>query len=128
MCTGFTSSILSAPIEFIKVQRQLQKVSIPSANIPPPTSNTTPKPGPPSKNLIGWLRHVIKQKGVAGLYTGYRFHAPMDIFGTGVYFAIYESFKYYGPKDEYGTPLPWVSVGGLSLFQYTRFNDVKVVD
>ena len=39
----------------------------------------------------------------------------MDIFGTGVYFAIYESFKYHGPKNSDGSPLPWVSVGGGGL-------------
>ncbi|KAJ3301992.1 hypothetical protein HDV03_005525 [Kappamyces sp. JEL0829] len=100
--TGFVASLLAAPLEFIKVQRQLQHIDPAGAKRA-------------EKNIFGWLRHVVRHKGVSGLYTGYRYHAPMDIFGTAAYFAIYESFKYYGPKNTDGSPRAWVSVGGGGL-------------
>ncbi|KAJ3310113.1 hypothetical protein HDV04_005379 [Boothiomyces sp. JEL0838] len=99
--TGLTMSIFGAPIEFIKVRRQLQKVEEGSAKL---------------KSLGGWIAHVYRQGGFFGLYTGYRIHAPMEILGCGSYFAIYETIKYYGPKTENGTPQHWVSLvgGGIS--------------
>ena len=57
----------------------------------------------------------MRKKGFFGLYTGYKWHAPMDILGTSVYFAIYETVKFHGPKDSNGSPLPWVSVTGGGL-------------
>ena len=52
--TGFFSSLMAAPLEFIKVQRQLQYVD--------PSSI---KRG--EKNVFGWLRHVVRHKGIFGL-------------------------------------------------------------
>jgi hypothetical protein len=45
MSTGLVMSLFGAPIEFIKVQRQLQKVT--STN----------------RNLMQWIRHIIATKG-----------------------------------------------------------------
>jgi hypothetical protein len=72
--TGSFMSIFGAPIEFIKVQRQL---------------NIGTK-----KNAIDWVRFIVKQKGLKGLYSGYQFHAPVEILGTGFYFMVYETFKH----------------------------------
>jgi hypothetical protein len=102
MSTGLVMSLFGAPIEFIKVQRQLQKVT--STN----------------RNLIQWVRHIIATKGtlhlsgIFGLYSGYRFHAPVDILGTGFYFGVYETFKSMAPKTN-GAPAGWVSLVGGGL-------------
>jgi solute carrier family 25 (mitochondrial carnitine/acylcarnitine transporter), member 20/29 len=98
--TGILATVISAPIEFVKVQRQLQKVEIKSFN----------------RNLIQWLRFIVKEKGISGFYSGFRLQAPMDVIGTGLYFGIYESVKYYGPREADGSPKAWVSVlgGGIS--------------
>ena len=94
--TGLLATFISAPIEFVKVQRQLQKLSI----------------SPSNTNLISWLKFIIKQKGPFGFYSGFRLQAPMDILGTGLYFGIYESVKFYGPKEDDGSPKAFVSVCG----------------
>jgi solute carrier family 25 (mitochondrial carnitine/acylcarnitine transporter), member 20/29 len=97
MTTGWIMSMFGAPIEFIKVQRQLQKMEHNS-----------------NRNLVQWVRHIIKSKGFFGLYSGYRFHAPVDILGTGFYFGVYETFKSIGPKEN-GLPAGWVSLMGGGL-------------
>jgi hypothetical protein len=89
MLTGCFMSIFGAPIEFIKVQRQLYR-------------------GKAHKNMMEWIRFILKEKGVLGLYSGYGFHAPVDILGTGFYFGVYETFKFYSfyfPIDEGFIPL-----------------------
>lgn len=49
------------------------------------------------------FREVLKNRGVAGLYTGFRLHLIRDIIGTGIYFGVYETTKqslnsYYGAE------------------------------
>ncbi|KAJ2989533.1 hypothetical protein HDV02_004959 [Globomyces sp. JEL0801] len=98
--TGVTLSVLAAPIEFIKVQRQLQQV------------HATSGANQPTANSLGsWFLRIVREKGFRGLYTGYSIHAPLEFLGCGSYFGLYELFKYYGPSNN-GVPLPWVSLAG----------------
>lgn len=62
--TGMIMSVFGAPLEFIKVQRQLSRLN-----------------GGVERNLFGWIQHVLKIKGPLGLYSGYRFHFPVETFG-----------------------------------------------
>ncbi|KAI8907353.1 mitochondrial carrier domain-containing protein [Gorgonomyces haynaldii] len=70
--TGTIMCSMGAPIEFIKVQRQLQNSG---------------------GNIWSWIAKIVRQKGVFGLYTGYHIHLPMDIIGVSFYFGIYEGVK-----------------------------------
>jgi hypothetical protein len=57
-----------------------------------------------------WIVYI----GLLGLYSGYRFHAPVDVLGTGFYFGVYESFKHVAPKNN-GVPVAWASLVGGGL-------------
>jgi hypothetical protein len=92
--TGFIMSMFGAPIEFIKVQRQLQSTD--RKDIP--------------KNLLSWIKYIYNKRGVSGFYSGYRLHAPVDVLGTGFYFMIYESIKHYGL--DYGFKMDFLSLAG----------------
>lgn len=82
---GLTGAIISisSPLEFIKVQRQLQKsnFNLHLAKLP---LNT----------LWQWANYIYMVKGLRGFYYGYSAHASMDIIGTAFYFGIYETFKH----------------------------------
>ena len=96
--TGSIMSIFGAPMEFIKVQRQLQsQITI---NIP--------------KNLLEWIRYIRLKRGLAGFYSGYTLHAPVDILGTGLYFGIYESIKQFGAENKLNMNLLPLVAGAVS--------------
>jgi Mitochondrial carrier protein len=39
------------------------------------------------------VRQIIRERGVLGLYTGFRLHAMRDTLGSGIYFGVYEAVK-----------------------------------
>jgi solute carrier family 25 (mitochondrial carnitine/acylcarnitine transporter), member 20/29 len=50
------------------------------------------------------VRQVVSERGVLGLYTGFRLHLARDIIGSGIYFGVYEAVKQsmnslYGATD-----------------------------
>jgi solute carrier family 25 (mitochondrial carnitine/acylcarnitine transporter), member 20/29 len=38
-------------------------------------------------------RQIVSERGIAGLFTGFRLHLYRDVAGTGLYFGIYETVK-----------------------------------
>lgn len=39
------------------------------------------------------VRQIIRDRGVLGLYTGFRLHFLRDTVGSGIYFGVYEAVK-----------------------------------
>ncbi|KAJ3274811.1 ERAD-associated protein [Terramyces sp. JEL0728] len=93
--TGGTVAIFSAPIEFIKVQRQLEGSQI-------------------RKNTFEWARFIYKNHGVFGFYKGFPLHFLRDIFGTGCYFSIYEAFKFASRQFLDPGPMVHLLGGGVA--------------
>jgi len=89
LLSGSLVAIISAPLEFIKVQRQ-------TANL----SNSLNH-----KSLWGWITHIHSQKGIRGFYNGLNLQLIRDSTGTAIYFYGYETCKDIY-KSEDGT-VPW---------------------
>ncbi|KAJ3324955.1 hypothetical protein HDV06_005543 [Boothiomyces sp. JEL0866] len=93
--TGGAIAIFSAPIEFIKVQRQLEGTKL-------------------GKNTFEWARYIYKNYGLFGFYKGFPLHFLRDLFGTGCYFTIYESFKYTSMQFLQPGPMVHLIGGGIA--------------
>jgi solute carrier family 25 (mitochondrial carnitine/acylcarnitine transporter), member 20/29 len=39
------------------------------------------------------VRQIIRERGLRGLYTGFRLHFLRDTVGSGIYFGVYEAVK-----------------------------------
>lgn len=42
---------------------------------------------------VAAARQIMGERGVLGLFTGFRLHFYRDVLGTGLYFGIYETLK-----------------------------------
>ncbi|KAI8892388.1 mitochondrial carrier domain-containing protein [Globomyces pollinis-pini] len=104
--TGFVTAFLSAPFEFIKVQRQLEGLS-------PSTKVGDVKPA--NKNLLGWTQYIYQKKGLLGFYNGFAFHGLRDTLGTAFYFSIYEAIKHVSKRHNLETsPIVHLLGGGIA--------------
>jgi solute carrier family 25 (mitochondrial carnitine/acylcarnitine transporter), member 20/29 len=109
-------AVFGSPIDYIKVQRQLEKVA----------ASTATSPSSRGLNMLAWGRKIVKQNGYRGLYNGFSLHFLMDVIGTATYFGVYETFKKFASnteafnksakEGEVYTPPLWVTLvgGGLS--------------
>ncbi|KAI8612759.1 mitochondrial carrier domain-containing protein [Chytriomyces sp. MP71] len=109
---GSIVATVNAPIEFIKIQRQLDSKMrasvVSSSNLEKITFHR-------SLSAWEWARKIVRQKGVIGLWSGYSFHLARDFTGTGMYFGGYESLKVlFTPKGEIAGPMVHMMAGGLS--------------
>lgn len=101
--SGGILALFGSPLDYIKVQRQLEKVS--------KGSNASK-----GLSLFHWGRKIVSQKGYRGLYAGFSLHATMDVIGTATYFGVYESFKEYVYQQNKPDAQPvWVSLAGGGL-------------
>lgn len=93
---------------------------------------------------VAAARQIMGERGVLGLFTGFRLHFYRDVLGTGLYFGIYETLKQsinsaYG-SDKVNAPgavafagaacgvLSWtmVSAASLSSFQTNTILDLPL--
>ncbi|KAJ3259573.1 ERAD-associated protein [Boothiomyces macroporosus] len=93
--TGGAVALFSAPIEFIKVQRQLEGSKL-------------------QKNTLEWGKFIFKNHGLFGFYKGLPLHFLRDVFGTGCYFTIYETFKYASMQFLQPGPMVHLVGGGVA--------------
>ena len=100
--TGVVMSVFAAPMEFIKVQRQLQSQILMQSQFKVPN------------NLYEWIKFIYSKRGFRGFYSGYSLHAPVDVLGTGFYFGIYESIKHFGSVNGLNMNLLPLIAGALS--------------
>ena len=88
---GSGVSLFACPFEFTKVYSQLGKLVH--------KSEVTNIPGTRMEALkfstIQTFKQIVQQKGIAGLYSGYRFHFLRDSLSSGLYYSIYETMKWY---------------------------------
>lgn len=108
-------SLIACPFEFCKLYSQI-------ALLAQRPFKTDAKQSTPIKLSIRETSgKILKYEGVLGLYSGYRYHLVRDIFGSGVYFAVYESFKWATNKlinKDLSTSSPFsiLLAGGMSGF------------
>lgn len=108
--SGSVVALTSAPLEFIKIQRQSETIS-----------NSLNKT---HMTLWGWTKHIYKKKGFMGFYNGLNLQLLRDSLGTAIYFYGYETCKeLYQSEDG---SIPWWALslsGGLagSLVWITLF-------
>lgn len=97
---GAVITTISCPFELTKLNEQLAGKILREANLANEAAVKAgqPPPPPPSMDLhktgsMHTARRLIKERGISGLYSGYRLHLLRDTIGTAVYFMTYESAK-----------------------------------
>ncbi|KAJ3102805.1 hypothetical protein HDU97_000262 [Phlyctochytrium planicorne] len=81
---GAAVSIISCPLEIVKIQRQLEVMLRKSAG-----------GGKDGGRTGSWkvAVDIVRRRGVKGLYRGFHLHLLRDAIGTAIYFATYECVK-----------------------------------
>ncbi|TPX36602.1 hypothetical protein SmJEL517_g01175 [Synchytrium microbalum] len=103
---GVGVSVLSCPLELVKIQRQLERLVLASS-----AATTRSK----TKSSFRVASDIIRAKGVVGLYRGISLHLLRDSVGTGIYFSSYESAKrLLTPSDKKPGPLTHLLSGAAS--------------
>lgn len=105
---GSIIATLSAPLELIKVQRQLASLSSSSLVVLATPLESTP---PIHKSALQWASSIYRTKGLKGFYSGYGLHLGRDTLGTAVYFSVYESARM---ALQTSSPLMHMLSGGLA--------------
>eukprot|EP01103_Thecamoeba_quadrilineata_P002642 TRINITY_DN1255_c0_g1_i2.p1 TRINITY_DN1255_c0_g1~~TRINITY_DN1255_c0_g1_i2.p1 ORF type:complete len:284 (+),score=28.82 TRINITY_DN1255_c0_g1_i2:65-916(+) len=82
MMSGSLLSLITCPLEIVKIQIQLQKIMLEREKVKIPSTN-------PLKCLLS----VAKERGFFGLYRGYSWHYMRDCIGMAIYFSSYEEGK-----------------------------------
>lgn len=88
---GSGVSIFACPFEFTKVYSQLGKL-VHKSEV---TSGREKKMETLRFSTIQTFKQIIRQKGLVGLYSGYRYHFLRDSLSSGLYYSIYETMKWY---------------------------------
>jgi len=93
----------SAPIELVKVRRQLEYA------IAQARGATLGKP----PSTMSAVAQIVREKGFLGLYQGFRTHFVRDTLGTSLYFMEYDSFRYLMNRritGEQDAPPAWLPI------------------
>merc|ERR1711939_441518 len=90
--SGAVITALSCPFELTKLNEQLAGKVAREAQA---KSGQNPSPIVDVKSGGSWntARRLVRDRGVLGLYAGYRLHLLRDTIGTAIYFTTYESAK-----------------------------------
>jgi len=116
---GSFITLVACPFELTKVSAQVS-VLMADRN---PSSVSEPSTGRgvaatyQNKGTFQTAKNIVKHRGFAGLYSGFRLHLLRDTLGTAIYFATYESSKqlltaYAGVKSTMN-PFAVAVAGGL---------------
>ncbi|KAI8928385.1 mitochondrial carrier domain-containing protein [Entophlyctis helioformis] len=142
--TGTIVTAISAPIDLVKIQKQLERVSVASsaneaaaivtgsssarvaaaaraaAEVADPVGGaripSAGGSGPTGgRSSTEWFVHIVRTRGVLGLWTGFTTHVIRDSIGTGIYFSLYEMFKLVAtPEGQTAGPLIHMLGGGIA--------------
>jgi len=88
-CAGAVITFISCPFELIKLNAQLAGKMTREAN-------PSDRPSPINDLRTGAFRtaqQLVRDRGIRGLYCGYRLHLVRDTIGTAIYFGTYETVK-----------------------------------
>ncbi|KAI0321645.1 mitochondrial carrier [Amylostereum chailletii] len=100
---GSLISFSSAPFELVKVRRQLEYTIAAQKGV------TISKP----PGTLAAVSEIIKARGLAGLYNGFRLHFIRDTSGTALYFLEYDSMRHIlgrYPNGEQGPTPAWLPI------------------
>ncbi|KAI7861738.1 mitochondrial carrier domain-containing protein [Spinellus fusiger] len=108
VCGAFIA-LLSCPLELVKIQRQLEHMTMKEAAVMGQGS------APVRSSSLYAVQQIIQQRGFLGLWTGVRLHSGRDTLGTSIYFASYESIKFMVSGGQLGGsgPLTHFLAGGF---------------
>lgn len=81
---GGTTSLFACPFEFTKLFSQLYVLAKKDLGL-------VPRRMP--KTTYQVVKRIVREEGLAGLYSGFRLHFLRDAFGSAVYFGTYETSK-----------------------------------
>ncbi|KAL1920874.1 uncharacterized protein VTP21DRAFT_11509 [Calcarisporiella thermophila] len=108
--SGSVISLLSCPLELVKIQKQLEQLLWTREHAKAPDERQT------RIHTTSWhsAKEIVRLKGVRGLWYGFPSHFARDALGTGMYFGSYETWKRVisGPGNPSG-PLTHFFAGGL---------------
>jgi len=93
----------STPFELVKVRRQLEYAIAQARGV---TLGKAP-------STMSAVQQIVKEKGILGLYQGFRMHFVRDTMGTSLYFMEYDSFRYLMNRritGEQDAPPPWLPI------------------
>lgn len=97
---GAFITTISCPFELTKLNEQLAGKMLREANLAKEAAIKAGKPPPPPPAVdlhktgsMHTARRLISERGISGLYSGYRLHLLRDTIGTAIYFMTYESAK-----------------------------------
>lgn len=97
--SGAVITALSCPFELTKLNEQLAgkvaREAQSKSGSSPKGAGQNPSPTVDVKSGGSWntARRLVRDRGVLGLYAGYRLHLLRDTIGTAIYFTTYESAK-----------------------------------
>lgn len=88
---GAVITTISCPFELTKLNEQLAgKIARDAAK---QKGNASATVDLKSGGSLATARRLVRDRGIQGLYAGYRFHLLRDTIGTSIYFMTYESAK-----------------------------------
>ncbi|KAI5360076.1 Putative mitochondrial carrier protein [Septoria linicola] len=96
---GAVITTISCPFELTKLNEQLAgKEARKAASLMTTTGATSQSGAAPVVDLksggsMATARRLVRDRGLTGLYAGYRLHLLRDTIGTAIYFTTYESAK-----------------------------------
>lgn len=121
--SGLATSIIACPFEFSKVFSQIEVIARRKATELPTSTGSATQLGssPPLKRYTTTqtVIVIVRNLGLSGLYTGYKFHVLRDAIGSATYYAVYESCKWASNTAINGdprisSPVSILVAGGLS--------------
>ncbi|KAL2155292.1 hypothetical protein VTH82DRAFT_33 [Thermothelomyces myriococcoides] len=113
---GSCITVIACPFELTKLSAQVSVLLADKKNCPKTGSHAIAA-SYQNKGTFKTLGNIIKHRGFAGLYTGFRLHLMRDTLGTATYFMTYESSKQlltaFGGDGTHSNPLAVLIAGGL---------------
>ncbi|KFY81639.1 hypothetical protein V500_11235 [Pseudogymnoascus sp. VKM F-4518 (FW-2643)] len=123
---GSFITIVACPFELTKLSAQVS-VLMAGKNITSSLTDPTGTSNTASSNTIAasyqnkgtWstAQHIVKTRGIGGLYSGFSLHLLRDTLGTAIYFMTYESVKQvlltYRGDNTTTSPVAVAGAGGL---------------
>lgn len=117
---GSFITLIACPFELTKLSAQVS-VLMAERNIKSSVSDPLGKPeiakSYQNKGTFQTARSIVRNRGFAGLYSGFSLHLLRDTLGTAIYFMTYESSKQllttYTKDSSTTNPLAVVVAGGL---------------
>ena len=112
---GSIISFVACPFELTKLSAQISTLMANSNH----SSLDDPaiKQSYLKKGTFKTAKNIVKNRGLLGLYSGYRLHLMRDTMGTTIYFATYESTKQlivkFQKSESPTSPLAVATAGGL---------------